>query len=74
MSRHQYMQQLEGVKKTVKLEPHRCDLCGELLYIPENSIHQLELDRKIDDVLQWELCYKCYDKFLDWILKQAGER
>lgn len=52
------------------LEPHRCDICGELLYIPENSIHSLELDRGTNDTFDWELCHACYDNFLDWIRKQ----
>ena len=57
----------------MKLEPHRCDLCYARLFTPESSLHKLELDRETDGVLDWELCYKCYDKFLAWIKKTQQE-
>ena len=51
----------------MELKIYRCDLCYELLYIPERSLHKLEVDRETNGVLDWELCSGCYDKFLAWI-------
>lgn len=56
-----------------KLSPHRCDLCGEIIYKEENVIHTLERDRETDGILHWELCATCDDKFLEWIKKQYKE-
>ena len=54
----------------MKLEPHRCDLCYELLYHPENFIHTIELDRGTNNLMDYELCAKCYDALCDWIVKR----
>lgn len=64
-----------------KLTAHRCDLCQALLYEQEETIYKLQADfidsiaetRSQNEELEWELCQKCYDKFLDWIQKRCKD-
>jgi len=58
-------------------EPHTCDVCGELFYVPSEPLHTLEIDRGLPDELIWDLCGVCRDSLDTWILKrreQAKER
>ena len=41
-----------------------CDWCFEIFYEPRNSRHSLKIDE-----LEYDLCYKCYDKLMAFVKK-----
>jgi len=54
-------------------EPHTCDVCGELFYVPATRLRTLEVNRGQDDEIIYDLCLKCHDKLGKWILQVRNE-
>jgi len=52
-----------------RLEPHRCDVCGDLFYVPEDPLRTLEINRGQSDEIDYDICYDCHAGLLKWILK-----
>lgn len=57
-----------------KQEVHDCDVCGERFYVPEESLRKLTVDDGTGhEEIDYEVCSKCYDSLMKWILKRRGE-
>jgi formylmethanofuran dehydrogenase subunit E len=50
------------------LEVHRCDVCGELFYVPEDPLIELKLINANETIIDYDLCCDCKEKFMKWIL------
>ena len=51
----------EAHRRMTKLEPHRCDRCGDLVYLPEETIHSIDLFEQ-----EQELCCLCKEALEHW--------
>jgi hypothetical protein len=51
------------------LEVHRCDICGELVYIPEESLAELRLIEKSEYTIDYDVCILCKEALFKWILE-----
>lgn len=55
-------------------EPHTCDVCGELFYIPQDPLRTLEINRNQNDEIVYDLCFDCHAKLMKWILQIRKEK
>ena len=55
----------------MRLTPIRCDVCGRLVYLEEDSVFLLVVQGMSewceDERIELELCRTCYDKIMDSI-------
>jgi len=54
-------------------EPHTCDVCGEVFYVPQDPLRTLKIGEGGEDVICYDLCLDCHQKLLEWIQKIRGE-
>lgn len=54
-------------------EPHTCDVCGDLFYVPQETLRTLDINRNQDDEISYDLCFNCHEKLLKWILNVRAE-
>jgi hypothetical protein len=51
------------------LEPHKCDICGEIFYVPEDPLRTLVIIDNGQTIIDYELCYDCKEAILKHIQK-----
>ena len=51
-----------------RLETHRCDVCGELFYVPEEPLRKLRLIEGNEVTLDYDVCFMCKESLMKWIL------
>jgi hypothetical protein len=48
-------------------EPHNCDVCGDMFYVPQDQLRTLKTTESEEVDLDYDLCFDCYDKLKKWI-------
>jgi hypothetical protein len=56
------------------LEAHRCDLCGELFYVPEDPLRKLRLVESNETTFDYDLCFDCKEALMKWILARREKQ
>lgn len=60
----------------MKLTPVRCDICGDLCYLEEESIYLLKITGQsswLKEELEFDICFSCKEKLLKTIQKKQEE-
>jgi hypothetical protein len=50
------------------LEVHKCDVCGETFYVPEEPLRKLQLTESNETTIDYDLCFDCKESLFKWIL------
>jgi len=48
-------------------EPHTCDVCGEMFYVPQETLRTLRTTEMGEVDLDFDVCLDCYEALKAWI-------
>ena len=44
----------------------KCDACGQVFDNEDNIVSIMVIDHRIEDILKYDLCTKCYDRIIEF--------
>ena len=57
-----------------KQDPHTCDVCGDLFYIPQDTQRSMKVYENDKEKLDYDLCFDCHSKLMKWIMAMRKEK